>query len=303
MSMPGTKRNAASVCWGVLSLVVVACESGHAPQVASTATPAPPPTSVPPPSPLDNRHGHFSEWSHFVEGVLTVDGEVRMHMGGPGLAESVLSGAGTPLNAVPAEQMQFVGRIAWQGNTGNGSGVVIGQSCVRPATGRWCGAAMPAEITLSHPRADLEGEIRVEMGGGTESWRIHLTAWSFAYRALSAHGGAGGIVHEEFAPFARAEPAVINFDSGWRMFFQSASSGCTGNGVSPPHGDGRFYVFDVTLTIENCNAAYADFNGQYEGLATATQSGAWDYDHWFVMLLSTPPGASRAALMMMSSSR
>jgi hypothetical protein len=242
------------------------------------------------------------EWSHFAEGLLTVDGEVRLHMGGPGLADNVLSGGGTPVKSVPLEEMQFVGRIAWSGSTANGSGVVIGQGCTPPASGRWCGTVVPAEITLSRPRFDLEGEIRIDTGSGTELWRISLTTWSPYYNSSAAAGGAGDTVFEQFAPFARDEPVAISFDRGWRLFFQSAVSGCIGNGVSMPHADGRYFVFDVELTIENCNAKYAAFNGRFEGLATATQGSIWDYDAWFVMLLSTPPGEARTALLMLSSS-
>jgi hypothetical protein len=107
-----------------------------------------------------------------------------------------------------------------------------------------------------------------------------------------------GILSERYAAFARNEPVVIDIDGG-RLFFQSPSSGCTGNGELTPHDDGRYFVFDVALTVENCSATYADLNGRFEGLATTTQGGYWDYDNWLVMLLSTP-GASPSALLMMA---
>jgi hypothetical protein len=296
--------------------IVAACSGSNAPTSPSGATtPAPPlqlqppPSSLPSPTPPlpDALHGHFRgaaavdgpEFSHYVEGLLTVDGEVRLHMGGPGLGGGVLSGAGIPITVLPVEALQFVGHVNWSGDVGNGSGVVVGESCVRPASGRWCGVAVPAEIALSGSGSDLKGELRVDTAEGDESWPIALTAWSSVYESSATHESASAIVTERFAPFARSEPVIVNIDGG-RLFFQSPSSGCTGNGELTLHSDGRFHLFDVVLTIENCTTTYADFNGRFEGLATATQGGYWDYDRWFVMLLSTPAGAPRSALMMLA---
>jgi hypothetical protein len=62
------------------------------------------------------------------------------------------------------------------------------------------------------------------------------------------------------------------------LFFQSAHSGCIGNGTLAPHLDGEFAIFDVTLTIASCNAPYNYLNGEFEGLATTNASSIWDYD-------------------------
>jgi hypothetical protein len=257
---------------------------------------------------MDATHGHFRgsaavgepKWSHFVEGLLTIDGEARLHFGGPGLAGSPLSGAGIPLHTDPLEQMQFVGHVTWNGDSGNGVGTIIGESCVLPADGRWCGVVAAADLTLEHVDSRLVGELRVDTPRGAESWPIQFAPWSIYYGHIAAAGRPSGVLTEQFAPFAKEGTVVVNVDDSGRFFFQSAATGCTGNGSFAPHADGRFAVFDVTLTIESCNAVYADFNREFQGLGTTTQSSYWDYDSSSVMLLSTPPGTRSAALMLLS---
>jgi hypothetical protein len=100
---------------------------------------------------------------------------------------------------------------------------------------------------------------------------------------------------ERLAPFAATGEPVITIDAGGRLFFQSPMSGCIGNGALVPHG--HHYVFAVDLVIEGCDNAHAYLNGRFEGFATESQSGAWDYDAWLVMWLATLDGShSRVAL-------
>jgi len=70
------------------------------------------------------------------------------------------------------------------------------------------------------------------------------------------------------------------------LFFQSASSGCTGNGQLRPHLDGAVNVYDVSLTVSGCNAPYVHLNGAFEGLATTSPGSKWDYDDFLRMWLS-----------------
>ena len=89
----------------------------------------------------------------------------------------------------------------------------------------------------------------------------------------------------------------MNIDSSGRLFFQSANSGCVGNGALVPHLSGAADTYDVTLMMENCNGAYAYLNGQYDGLALFTPSSYWDYDGLLRMWLSKPTGETPSAAL------
>jgi hypothetical protein len=309
--MPTISRSHRTLPLSFLLLPLLAgCNGSDVSAVTSPAIGSPPNSWLPPP-PAEPVHGHVrgaaaiaqAEFSHYVEGLLTSDGELRLYLGGPIDPRHVLSGAGVPPAALdPAEAMQVVGMLAWSGDVGSGRGLVLGQNCAPLALDRFCNTAAAAEIRMSKIGSSLQGEIRVHTDAGPELWELAVGTWSVYYVNSAARGHRGGIFSERLAPFAGAEGLVINIDDGGRLFFQSASSGCTGNGTLTPHADGRFYVFDVELLIENCNAAYAHFNGAFEGLATETQGGYWDYDSWLVMVLSTPHGMGpRSALAMISS--
>ena len=85
-----------------------------------------------------------------------------------------------------------------------------------------------------------------------------------------------------------------------KLFFQGASSGCTGNGDVSPHPDGRLNLYDVTLTIASCNATHAHLNAACTGLAATTASSYWDYDMLLRMWLSTGDAAAPAAITMLA---
>ena len=55
----------------------------------------------------------------------------------------------------------------------------------------------------------------------------------------------------------------------------------------------------VTLTIENCNGAFAYLNGEYSGLATITSSSVWNYDGLLRVWLSKSSGAAIPATLTM----
>lgn len=300
-----------------LSLVqlLAACDGNDVQQAAAPAStgglqtvPAP---SAPLPLPLPaTMHGHFRGaaaigepvFRYYVEGLLTIDGEVRLYIGGPGDVSSVYSGGGIPAIALdPAEATQFVGNLTWNGDAGSGDGVVIGQDCAPHAPGRFCTAAAHATISVSRQSSSLKGEIRVETGQGMESWHLDIGGWSIYYPLSAAREYPRGLFSEHLAVFDASDAIVINLDGAGRLFFQSPWSGCTGNGALRPHADGRVYVFDVDLVIENCAASYAHLNRAFEGLATETQDNYWGYDDWLVMVLSTPEGpVPRLALTMIS---
>jgi hypothetical protein len=187
--------------------------------------------------------------------------------------------------------------VSWTGAQGLGQGVVIGERCVASNPGRFCGARAPAEISVSQTGKMLTGEVRVTTAQGVETWTLDIGGWSLYYQSSASQGFRGNMFRERLAPFAETGGPIISIDGRGRVFFQSAASGCTGNGTLAPHADGRFYVFDVDLLIENCDAEHAYLNGRFEGLATESQDNYWGYDTWLLMFLSTPDGSpSRVAL-------
>ena len=225
-----------------------------------------------------------------VEALVTVDGAARMHVSSFWWDRGSLQGGGGPaIASTDLEQsMQFVGEVVFEDGPVHGSGVIIGQTCHKDGRGRFCDA--PAEATLSYVANEdgtLEGELRVATPTGPEIWSLDLQPWSVYYESGALAETAS--YKEELAPFAFADDVLIDI-ANERMTFQSAASGCTGEGSIRPRGDGAFDEYDVVLLIGNCKPPYAHLNGELQGLATHTQSGAWDYDNWLVMFLAAPNG-------------
>ncbi len=82
-------------------------------------------------------------------------------------------------------------------------------------------------------------------------------------RSKSLMAAWAGRYQQLIAEFASAGDVTIAINSSRDLSFQSASSGCVGNGALVPHRDGTDDTYDVTLTMGNCNGAYARLNGQY----------------------------------------
>jgi hypothetical protein len=255
-------------------------------------------------------HGHFrgeaaigeEAYRYHAEALITVDGEVRLHLAGQVPLDGLIGGAGLSEEMLdPAESMLLIGSVGMKADWGLGQGVVTGQRCAAPHPQRFCAEPARAEIRITGERQALAGEIRIITKDGEEVWRLRIGDWSIYYTSMARRARRDGTYLELLAPFAQSRDTIITIDSRGRLFFQSPASGCTGNGASAPHLDGSFYVFDVDLIIENCNASYAYLNGPLEGLATATQSGYWDYDESLLMFLSTPDEAGpRAAVTMLA---
>ena len=105
---------------------------------------------------------------------------------------------------------------------------------------------------------------------------------------------------------ARAQDGdtILSVDDAGQLFFQSAGSGCTGNGIASPHLDGNVNVYEVALTIASCDAPYTHLNGEFEGLATTTPGSYWDYDSFLRVWLSTSdPSAPPEAITMLAAPR
>jgi hypothetical protein len=272
-------------------------QSGVAMSGDSTVPPVTPVT----PAPTQAWTGHYvgavkiADVTYFGDAVFTQDGEARLYVGGP------YDNGGELQLTRPESSEQFVGTVAMGDGQLSGSGLIIGQECAINAAGRFCGQPASAEISATvqlntdgSGSAVLQGEIRVTTSSGTETWPLNLQLWSDSLLATSA--AAAGQYKEVLAEFASAGDVIMNIDSSGKLFFQSANSACVGNGALVPHLNGAADTYDVTLTMQNCNGAYAYLNGQYDGLALYTASSYWDYDSQLRMWLSkstgeTPPAA------------
>jgi hypothetical protein len=239
----------------------------------------------------------------FGDAIVTVDGAVRLYVGG-------LYDAGGELQFTrPAGgSAQFVGHVASSsGGSGSASGLVIGQGCTDPQVVHLCSGVATGEMTFTISAvsgwavdATLSGAVHVATSAGEETWLLDLGRWGNYYLMSASPGDMSGQYREELAEFATGDDTVLSI-SGSQLQFQSANSGCTGNGTLTPHLDGAFFVFDVTLDIGNCNATYARFNGRFEGLASATAGNVWDYDTVLRMWLSKPDGTEpQVALTMLA---
>ena len=287
----------------MLVRVLAACDGSAT--VGSSGSPPAPLLSIPAIT-SKSLHGHFrgaaaigeEAYQYHAEALITVDGEVRLYIAGPVPVDGVLSGAGLSEEMLdPAESMLLIGSVGMKADWGLGQGVVIGERCAAPHPQRFCAEPARAEISITGERQALAGEIRIITKDGEEVWRLRIGDWSFYYTSMGRAAYLVGTYTELLAPFAQSGDTIITIDSAGRLFFQSPTSGCTGNGTSAPHLDGSFYVFDVDLIIENCDESHAYLNGRFEGLATATQDNYWGYDQSLLMFLSTPgEGGPRAAV-------
>jgi len=290
---------------GALVLTCLISCDGHevGRQVPSPSADPDPPQGVPPAPAVV--HGHFRGTAaagddlYHAEGLFTSDGEFRILVGRPVTnGDGPVTGGGLDAHVLNAAgSVQFVGQFAMAGNQREGDGILIGQGCAGADPGGFCDASTTAALTITEATSEsLAGEVRTAEGGGELLWQLDLSAWSGYYESNSSNNvRPSGAFKEELAEFARDGDVVISIDGAGALFFQGAASGCTGNGSLTPHGDGRYYVFDITLTIENCNGDYASLNTEYAGLATETQNGKWDYDEWLLIFVATHDTTEPAA--------
>jgi hypothetical protein len=191
---------------------------------------------------------------------------------------------------VPASSAQLVGTLHLQTNQISGDGLVFGQSCAASDPIRFCGEIGNANISLAVVfvdfQADIQGEILVTTSVGTETWSLDLITYDNYYVLPATRGGLAGQYKEELAEFALSGDTIINVDADGSLFFQSASSGCTGNGRVRPHLGGAVNVYDVSLTISGCDALHDSLNSTFDGLATTSPSDKWNYDVYLRMWLS-----------------
>jgi hypothetical protein len=230
---------------------------------------------------------------YFGDALLTADGAVRLYVGAPYASD------GTLQLTRPDSSVQFVGKVDGPGNQASGSGVIIGQMCAVPMPGRFCGETAASDLNIAVDSGKIHGDIHVMTKAGVEIWSLALDYWDNYYTLPAGLGFMAGQYQEELAEFALDGDTIMNVDRAGQLSFQSVHSGCMGNGTVAPRLDGKFNVYDVTLTIENCNVQYAYLNGEFEGLATTTPSSYWDYDSLLRTWLSKKDGAPSQAAMTM----
>lgn len=138
--------------------------------------------------------------------------------------------------------------------------------------GQPCAAEISATVQLDTDGtggAVIRGNIQVVTASGTESWVLNLQLWPDPTPGTSILSGQ---FQETLAEFASGGEVIVSFDSSGGFSFQSATTGCVGNGTSVASPDGTSGTLDVTLSMENCTGTYAYLTGMYDGLAVYTSS-------------------------------
>jgi hypothetical protein len=282
----GVPKRAISMLFGGLLTGLVAC-SGSTPGSWSSAAPGVPP----PPEPLTttSRGGYFygsvdsgSVGCCYAEAIITEEGDARIYIQ-----------AAARNSTETFEPIQFKGSLELHDDgRANGAGLLVGERCRGPDDGQFCGGGVQAEVDLdSLGNKRLHGVLVVHdaMGQGQAPWIVSMT-WPTDTYDLSNGGLASeqGIYREALADFAHDDDVVHSIDAEGRWFFQSAHTGCTGNGLLTPHANGELNVYDVQLSIDACDADYAYLNRTMTGLASRTTGDLDWWGDWLVFFVSSP---------------
>jgi len=295
---------------GALLIALTACGGSDSDQSAVPALTTQPASTQSASESGDAWLGHYvgsatiAGVQYFADAMTTADGLIRLYVAGPIDADYRGAGGNLP-QTVPATSAQLVGTLQGPTNQISGDGLVFGQQCEASDPIESCADIGHANISIAYSNDTdslpaIQGNILVTNSAGTETWSLNMGLYGPNYIGMSTATDIAGVYQEELADFALSGDTLITISDKGALSFQSASSGCTGNGQVRPHLDGVENMFDVTLTISGCNAQYSHFNGTYEGLATTTTSSEWDYDSNLRMWLSQPDpvvtGASPPAL-------
>ncbi|HSC05837.1 MAG TPA: hypothetical protein VLD59_03330 [Steroidobacteraceae bacterium] len=231
---------------------------------------------------------------YYGEALITADGAVRLYVGGPYVTNSVVE------QARPASSAQFVGTLDSQGGY-SGTGVVIGQGCGAGDFARFCGQTAFGEIDIGVDYLQVQGTIRVTTNQGEETWFLELWQWENYHSTPALVESVAGNYRELVAAFAEGGDVIVTIDHTGQLFAQSAATGCTVIGRLTPHLEAPVNEFDVSLSIDGCDAAHASLNGEFTGFATSMPSDAWAYDRLLRVWLSTREGTlSQTALTMLA---
>jgi hypothetical protein len=228
---------------------------------------------------------------HGVSGLMTGEGAFRLNIEplspGPHVLESGLG--------------QMVGSFSFAGSQAPGMGALIGEGCALQSTDRFCGLETPVSIELTKTGTWIDqgssGLIHVAPDKGEEIWPLRLGYWGGQAGfgpTFALH--LGGLYELHQAEFVQGSSVVMSVDSGGRLFFQSADTGCIGNGELSAHRNEHKNLYDVTLKIEGCNGSFVYLNADFEGLATLESVTPWAYDLGILNFwISTPASAPSPA--------
>ena len=297
----GVSRARSWVVAGLLCLQFLAgCGAGSSSNGGDSTRPlfsSPPP---PPKVPTDPWQGGyyrgeatFADGQYPVTAIVTQQGELRMIVGSA---------------SDPAGSAQFVGWYQTSGDQADGEGVIIGQGCAGPNPSPFCGLAVPAVLELTEPasslkygqRPSLTGSLEVMADGGVVDWSLDLE--------LVFHNGGTmefptleNVIDVFWADLYTDAPAgfgqdiVVNIDVFGQLFFQSAETGCVGNGTIAPYSAAEARLFRVTLLVENCSGDSAYLNGPMDGLAQYWNTG-WGSKDLEIYVTRSGGGEGSAAL-------
>lgn len=224
-----------------------------------------------------------AEGSGWATALLTEDGYFRLHI------EDSL-GDGAP-------EFQFIGRYRAQGERNNtwAWGEFRLQNC--SDADAFCFASEGQFELTSLCAGELTGTLVAYPEGRPfpPGWEILSFTLDppvpSAYDTPATLAFSEGVYDGSYPYYASAGPSDITatVDAAGAMFFQSAATGCVGNGTLSPHLDGTYNVYDVEVTIANCADASSHLNGVFTGLATRplNPDEAFPVDA-LLMWLSTP---------------
>jgi len=280
----------------VATLALTACDNSN-----SNGPNANPLVVIPPPPPLlppgpgqiaDSKYdwqGYFAGATtvdgddYYSEALLTTDGELRVYLG---YLEPYLFAGTVEYGPDKTDGGHSVGRL-FRLNCSGGS---------PPAS---CSEPLAAEVQLTDVTSGyLYGEISFSTPQGDTVWPLGMRWTSQWYAEPATLDRVQGTWVERLAEYSQNQDTVISVDAQGALFFQSPSTGCTGNGQLTPHLDAATSVYDATLSIANCAADFAYLNTDFAGFATSTW-GDWEVGDWLVLWLDTPESASAPAALTM----
>jgi hypothetical protein len=281
----------------VFAQALVACGGGDTQRAGQAPTggalPTPPTIRVDGQGHLIGKVTIIGVGEYYGDALITADGAVRLYVGGSYTTDTIVE------QTRPASSAQFVGNL--DRNQGySGTGVIIGQGCVAGDFVRFCDQTAFGEIDIGVDYLQVQGTIRITTRQGEETWFLELWQWETYHGTPAVVDQLAGNYREMVAAFAEGGEVIVTIDQTGQLFLQSAATGCTAVGTLTPHLDGRYYVFDVSLAIDGCDAAHASLNAEFDGLATGTPSDYWGYDSLLRVWLSAREGtSSQAALIML----
>ncbi|MDH4127030.1 MAG: hypothetical protein OEW64_11940 [Gammaproteobacteria bacterium] len=278
------------VCFA-MTLTLAACDNSKHPPAISATQPRP---SLPPGQIADSKYdwqGYFAGVSsidnipYYSEALLTEDGELRIYID-------------------YAEPYLFAGTVEYghdHADGTHGSGRLLRLECSGSMPPASCTEPLAAEVHLTDvTNGYLYGELSVSTPQGDEAWPLSMTWPSSTYIYAATLNRVQGNYVEWLADYSRNQDTVISVDTQGELFFQSPSTGCTGNGLLTPHLAAATSVYAASLSIGNCAADFAYLNTDFTGFATMTYADwEWADGDFLVLWLDTPGSAPAATALVM----